>query len=230
MPASWPTTSPRWTSKGDDLPAALDGLARHAEEMFKVSCRFQAEGPLPSLEANLASQLYKIAQEAVTNAIKHAKAKTIGISLSNGSDKLVLTVHNDGLPFPNLKGPSTGMGLRIMSYRASLIGASLEVKGAPARMARASFARCPWRGKRKSIKVDRAVIGAPSVFSHESFLQLSLICPNFPAVKQKPTPAFEVLEGRCAGPQVCPAQPRPGRRSRLHQAAFHRARGHRPAA
>jgi signal transduction histidine kinase len=73
--------------------------------------------------------LYKIAQEAVTNAIKHAKSKTICISLANGPNAITLTVHNDGLPFPNLKGPSTGMGLRIMNYRASLIGASLEVKG-----------------------------------------------------------------------------------------------------
>ena len=115
--------------KGDDLPTALDGLVRHAAEMFKISCRFKAEGNLPSLETNIASQLYKIAQEAVTNAIKHAKAKTVGISLAKGSDKIILTVHNDGLPFPNLKGPSTGMGLRIMSYRANLIGASLEIKG-----------------------------------------------------------------------------------------------------
>jgi signal transduction histidine kinase len=116
--------------KEDDLPAALDGLARHAAEMFKISCQFKAEGSFPIVEANIASQLYKIAQEAVTNAIKHAKAKTVGISLANGSGAIILTVHNDGLPFPNLKVPSTGMGLRIMNYRASLIGASLEIKGA----------------------------------------------------------------------------------------------------
>jgi PAS domain S-box-containing protein len=115
---------------GDDLPATLDGLARHAAEMFKISCQFKAEGSLPTVEANIASQLYKIAQEAVTNAIKHAKAKTVGISLANDAGAIILTVHNDGLPFPNLKVPSTGMGLRIMNYRASLIGASLEIKGA----------------------------------------------------------------------------------------------------
>jgi two-component system sensor histidine kinase UhpB len=115
--------------KGDDLPAALDGLAKHAEKLFKISCRFEAGKSIPPLEPNVASQLYKITQEAVTNAIKHAKAKVIGISLANGSDELILTVQNDGLPFPNLKSPSTGMGLRIMNYRASLIGASLEIKG-----------------------------------------------------------------------------------------------------
>ena len=114
--------------KGDDLPAALESLARHAADLFKISCRFEAKGNIPPLESTIASQLYKIAQEAVTNAIKHAKASRVGINLANGSDAIVLTVHNDGLPFPNLKGSSTGMGLRIMNYRANLIGASLEIK------------------------------------------------------------------------------------------------------
>jgi PAS domain S-box-containing protein len=115
--------------KGGDLSAAFDGLARRAAEMFHISCQFKAEGNLPFLDASIASQLYKIAQEAVTNAIKHAKAKTVGISLANGSGELILTVHNDGLPFPNLEVPATGMGLRIMNYRASLIGAELDIKG-----------------------------------------------------------------------------------------------------
>jgi len=114
--------------KENDLPAALEGLAQHAAELFKISCRFKAKGTFPHLEPNVVSQLCKIAQEAVTNAIKHAKAKRVGISLANGSDKIVLTVRNSGLPFPDLKGHSTGMGLRIMNYRASLIGASLEIK------------------------------------------------------------------------------------------------------
>jgi two-component system sensor histidine kinase UhpB len=115
--------------KGDDLLAALDGLASHAQKLFKIACRFEVAGSIPPLESSVASQLYKITQEAVTNGIKHAKAKTVGISLANGSEKLILTIRNDGLPFPKLKGHSTGMGLRIMNYRASLIGASLEVRG-----------------------------------------------------------------------------------------------------
>ena len=133
--------------KEDDLPAALDGLAKHAAELFKISCRFEAEEAIPPLEPNIASQLYKIAQEAVTNAIKHAKASRVGISLTNGSDEVVLTVHNDGLPFPNLKGPSTGMGLRIMNYRANLIGASLEIKGAGPRGTRV-ICSVPLEGKK----------------------------------------------------------------------------------
>jgi len=115
------------------LPAALEGLAEHARKTFEITCRFKAEGTIPSLEPNVVTQLYKIAQEAVTNAIKHGKAHKVGISLSNGSDLVVLKIHNDGKPFPDLNSGSTGMGLRIMNYRASLIGASLDIKGAGAR-------------------------------------------------------------------------------------------------
>jgi signal transduction histidine kinase len=114
--------------KGDDLPAALDGLAQHAAKLFKITCRFKADAALPAMQPNVASQLYKIAQEAVTNAIRHARAKSVRISLANGSGGIILVVHNDGLPFPKLNGPSTGLGLRIMNYRASLIGATLEIK------------------------------------------------------------------------------------------------------
>jgi signal transduction histidine kinase/DNA-binding NarL/FixJ family response regulator len=115
--------------KGSDLPAALKDLADHARELFAITCRFKVDGEIPPLEPHTVGELYKIAQEAVTNAIKHGKAKKVGISLTNGSDQLVLTIQNDGLPFPDLDSHSTGMGLRIMNYRASLIGASLEVKG-----------------------------------------------------------------------------------------------------
>ena len=114
--------------KGPDLPAALDGLAQHATELFKIRCGFKKDGAIPALDSNVASQMYKITQEAVTNAIKHGKAKRIGIRLSNGAAAVVLSIHNDGLPFSSLKSPSTGMGLRIMNYRASLIGALLEIE------------------------------------------------------------------------------------------------------
>jgi len=111
-----------------DLPAALSHLAERARELFRITCRFKPAGKLPTLEPATVNQLYKIAQEALTNAIKHGKARQVGISLSNGSDQLTLTVQSDGRPFPDLQGQHTGMGLRIMNYRASLIGASLQIK------------------------------------------------------------------------------------------------------
>src|SRR5207249_9181286 len=118
-----------WDAKKTDLPAALTDLAAHAGQLFDISCRFKAKGDIPPLEPPVVNQLYKIAQEAITNAIKHGKAKRVGISLADGSNSVVLTIQNNGRPFPDLKSRSTGMGLRIMNYRASLIGASLEIKG-----------------------------------------------------------------------------------------------------
>ncbi len=116
--------------KESDLPAALDGLAAHARELFAISCRFKTQGSIPPLEPDMVTQLYKIAQEAVTNAIKHGKTKRVTLSLAGQPDRLVLSVQNNGLPFPDLQNhASTGMGLRIMRYRAHLIGASLNIKG-----------------------------------------------------------------------------------------------------
>jgi signal transduction histidine kinase len=116
-----------------DLPSALGDLAAHVRELFRITCRFSATGAIPMLEAPVITQLYKIAQEAVTNSIKHGKARKVSISLADSADKLVLTIQNDGLPFPDMRSKTTGMGLRIMNYRANLIGASLDVRAVGAR-------------------------------------------------------------------------------------------------
>jgi signal transduction histidine kinase len=141
--------------KADDLPAALNGLAQHASALFKISCQFKAGGAIPTVDPNVASQLYKIAQEAVTNAIKHAKAKCVRISLADGSADMVLTVQNDGLPFPDLTMASTGMGLRIMRYRANLIGASLDIKSTGTQGTRVTCS-VPLEGRQQSLHVIKA--------------------------------------------------------------------------
>jgi PAS domain S-box-containing protein len=116
--------------KQDDLGAALNNLADHASTVFGISCSFKTCGDAPRLEAPVTTQLCKIVQEAITNAARHGKAKTVEVSLSKASDKLLLTVQNSGLPFPDIKSHPAGLGLRIMSYRANLIGASLQIKAA----------------------------------------------------------------------------------------------------
>jgi two-component system sensor histidine kinase UhpB len=112
----------------NDLASAIKKLATHAKESFGITCRFTADEAIPPLENNTVQQLYKITQEALTNAIKHGKAKQVSIQLSNGGSKLALTIRNSGAPFPSVVGRNAGMGLRIMNYRANLIGASLEIK------------------------------------------------------------------------------------------------------
>ncbi len=112
----------------NDLPSAIEKLAAHAKESFGITCRFKSDDAIPPLETNTVRQLYKITQEALTNAIKHGKAKQVNIQLTNGANRLSLTIRNSGSPFPSVVGRNAGMGLRIMNYRANLIGASLEIK------------------------------------------------------------------------------------------------------
>jgi signal transduction histidine kinase len=64
----------------------------------------------------------------VTNAIKHAKARNVEIRVRNGGNHLLLSIHNDGASFPSVVRADAGLGLRIMSYRAHLIGATFDVK------------------------------------------------------------------------------------------------------
>jgi PAS domain S-box-containing protein len=111
-----------------DLPAALKELAVHAKASFKISCRITSDEFIPPLDPNVVCQLYKITQEALTNAIKHGKTRKVGISLSAESDGLFLTIRNSGIVFPSVVTRTAGMGLRIMNYRANLIDALLEIK------------------------------------------------------------------------------------------------------
>jgi len=129
------------------LRDALESLASRVHDLFDITCLFKSEGAVPALEVPVISQIYKIAQEAVTNAIKHGKARIVEIRLAAKSEGLVLSVENDGRPFPDLNAHATGMGLKIMNYRASLIGASLEIRG---RGPQGTLVRCiiPEAGKK----------------------------------------------------------------------------------
>ena len=101
----------------------------HVTRTFNVSCRFLCETTPPVLEATSVSQLYKIAQEAVTNAIKHGKARNVEIRLAADVNNLLFSIRNDGALFPpSVASANAGFGLRIMNYRANLIGASLHVQ------------------------------------------------------------------------------------------------------
>lgn len=113
---------------GKALPDALRQLSQHAKASFGISCRFQSDKNIPPLEGNVVRQLYKITQEALTNAIKHGKAKRVTVALEMDGDKLLLTVRNNGMPFPSVVTRNAGMGLRIMNYRANLVEATVEIK------------------------------------------------------------------------------------------------------
>jgi two-component system sensor kinase FixL len=110
------------------LESALRTLASNAENILKVSCEVKCRNALSIQDPVTASQLYRIAQEAVTNAAKHGKAKKVRIELTSDETKSILKVKNDGRSFPGVMAKKTGLGLKIMDYRARSIGASLDIR------------------------------------------------------------------------------------------------------
>ena len=114
--------------KGDDLATMLKGLAANVKRMFEIQCAFSLKGNLPELPKHTTVQLYKIAQEAVSNAIKHGKATQVGLGIMCQDDQLVITIKNNGLPFSPPTAARNRMGLRIMNYRANTISGHLEIK------------------------------------------------------------------------------------------------------
>jgi signal transduction histidine kinase len=116
--------------RGDDLSSLMEGLAGNVKKMFDIPCGLGVKGTIPGLPQDTTIQLYKIAQEAVSNAIKHGKASRVSIDLLKDGDRLVLAVRNDGVPFSQTATTKNRMGLRIMNYRANTIGALLEIKPA----------------------------------------------------------------------------------------------------
>jgi two-component system sensor kinase FixL len=108
------------------LGAALKDLAAQTSELFHVRCTCRLPQPMPAVEQAAATQVYRIAQESVTNAVKHGKATTIALELKASGDEATLTIRDNGCGLP-ASGPGTqGMGLRIMPYRAGMIGGRLE--------------------------------------------------------------------------------------------------------
>jgi signal transduction histidine kinase len=117
--------------QGEDLRADLQRLADNAHRMFNTPCLFSLNGDVPVLPEHTLLQLHKIAQEAVSNAIKHGKATEVQILVCCDVNSLQLTVRNDGRPFSVPESSRNRMGLRIMKYRANTVGAALEIKPAP---------------------------------------------------------------------------------------------------
>jgi PAS domain S-box-containing protein len=110
------------------LMSALKRWAGEVEEVFKISCCFWMDEPVLINDASVSTHLYRIAQEAVNNGIKHGQAKNILISLIPGNDYGTLRIENDGSNLPQPSGSGSGMGMQIMNYRARMIGGSLKVE------------------------------------------------------------------------------------------------------
>jgi PAS domain S-box-containing protein len=111
--------------KSGGLIAALADLADRTSEIYQVACRFDGPADEPPLTDTAATHLYRIAREAVTNAVNHGRAEKIDIALAVATSHTELRVADNGCGMPKPGPRRKGMGLRIMNYRADVIGASL---------------------------------------------------------------------------------------------------------
>ena len=116
------------------LHSSLEELANATNMPPAVYCDFDCPGPVVILDNSTATHLYRIAQEAVNNAIRHSHAGRICISLQQKGDELVLDVSDDGIGIDEahsriaMARKDHGMGLRTMRYRAGMIGGVLQVE------------------------------------------------------------------------------------------------------
>lgn len=111
---------------GDVRPALLE-LAKQVEVRFGVKVRTVFEGRFPAHAAHDILHVYRIAQEAISNSIRHGRADRIDLGLVSGADGMQLSIQDNGVGFPKAGKTAPGIGLQIMHHRADQIGARIVV-------------------------------------------------------------------------------------------------------
>ena len=114
-------------SGNDNLSVALEELTAKTREHFNVECLLRSGDSQLALDDFRAIHLYRIAQEAISNAIRHGKADRLIVTISQVGERGILTVQDDGSGMPDDPTSSFGMGLRIMRHRARMIGGQLDI-------------------------------------------------------------------------------------------------------
>jgi PAS domain S-box-containing protein len=121
------------------LAQALQHLAERVSETYGARCLFRQKGDTDVADNDAETHLFRITQEAVSNAIRHGKAQRIDIELVADAETLTLKVKDNGLGLKHdltqgaISASSDGIGLQTMAYRARLLGGLLEVQPGPAR-------------------------------------------------------------------------------------------------
>lgn len=108
--------------------SSIEELASSTEALFGVSCIFRHDTILCTLDKDVPMHLYYIIQEAINNAIKHGRSKSICISINCRDGRLVLMICDDGAGLPRAFEQSRGMGLQSMKHRASVLGGYITLR------------------------------------------------------------------------------------------------------
>lgn len=115
--------------EANGLMAALEQLAANTQTLYGIDCAFLCDEPVLVYDNVVAINLYRIAQEAVLNAVGHGRAKQILIELARADNNTLLKVSDNGIGYdPDTWEKSDGMGLHIMRYRTKMIGSSLNIE------------------------------------------------------------------------------------------------------
>ena len=113
--------------EAEGLTSALEELAANVTTRFKIKCDFQHSAPVSFDDNVMATHLFRIAQEAVTNAVRHSQAGHIVLRLKRLNGNVEMVVTDDGIGIPERRN-GRGMGLQIMDYRARTLGGTLQIQ------------------------------------------------------------------------------------------------------
>ena len=130
-----------------DAGGLADSLAELARRMSQgpVPCDFICALPVEIRDNTIANYLFRIAQEAINNAMKHARARKVIVTLSRNKDTVLLRIQDDGKGFPKSKKAADGIGMRIMRQRADVIGATLKIESISGKGVKVG---CSWKIRR----------------------------------------------------------------------------------
>jgi len=141
-------------SESRSLTSVLQDRAAEVQDLFNVRCRIECDDSALLSDHPAAIHLYYIAQEAVQNAIKHGKAESIRISLTANESQGSLTILDDGCGMISVQASEGGLGLRIMEYRAGLIGGILRVEPAACR---GTLVSCSFPLRRSAVAAEELI-------------------------------------------------------------------------
>ncbi|EAQ80270.1 sensor histidine kinase [Blastopirellula marina] len=128
------------------LPQALEGLASRTHQLYQMDCRFAWDQRGETSDIDVATQLFRIAQEAITNCVKHSGSDRIEISLAQQDEGLLLLIRDNGRGVGDSHSRAPGSGLAIMQNRAQNIGAQLSLQSD----ANGATLHCFWRPAQSS--------------------------------------------------------------------------------
>jgi signal transduction histidine kinase len=117
--------------EAEGLPSALLELTNNITARFGIACQFESNCSDTNASPGVSANLFRIAQEAVNNAVKHAQPNSVVVKLRQTRSQLELTIFNDGREYLGSAGSHSGMGLQIMEQRARVIGGKFTIGAGP---------------------------------------------------------------------------------------------------